>query len=732
MVLDFNTVPEFINPIYDDLGFSATVRIRNGNPQTDSNVRVEVVITDGDTNLELTGRVFFLNFANETQKDTFLNLPFVPRPSKILANIRVFNGNGTQVALAPNITLLFSGTTDGGMALHPPAVTGLVVSNITESAASFSWTKVVADPPLLDYIISILNVDTNTIFLGSTTIGFAQTGTAISALTPDTNYRFSIIARNSAGVSPETTADWTTLGVTTATVPDRPIQNNIAVISDTELGISWSAPSNDGGEPITSYRIIVIKQSTGETVSRFDVGIIPLSARATGLEPATEYKVRVAAINIIGRSALSNSKFATTTGVPITKPNTPVLTVSGIKTTKAKLSWSVAGGAANQDSFRLVLANVDAGTEVAFKPLGDITLFNLSNLIPATRYTVVIVAIKEGVESNPSTIEMFTTVTATEPPIGTKHLVIKGDPVPENLQLIANYNVRIVGGETLQGSLAEGADIIDGTNIMGKIYAGDTIKAEVNIGVSTDDFFFTGDLTSISSTHSLIATVDGNPVPVTVEPFPTPSADVSFNLVVEGLGTPPVLKTIGLVSLSTADLAELKTISGVQITNEQPSTAALDDLSELKLTISIIQNASLATRVQQNTLQQFIFEDEIEARVEYNFTLANFDLEPTFAHLVVLDQSLISIHTDVIEIFNPVHQQTIIWKAPAFGNKTVTLRFIVLDSSGRPMGSEIEAIAEDTTIPPKPPTPEGSSLLQKVFGAFALGTAITLLSSRGK
>jgi len=102
---------------------------------------------------------------------------------------------------------------------------------------------------------------------------------------------------------------------------------------------------------------------------------------------------------------------------------------------------------------------------------------------------------------------------------GKKHLVISGDPVPlENVDIVIPYSVKITGGETTLGPDANrGSDfIVDGTDIVAQIYAGLINKVGQEPFVTSDDFFFTGELVSITATLNLIATVDDVPFDTTI------------------------------------------------------------------------------------------------------------------------------------------------------------------------------------------------------------------------
>ena len=77
--------------------------------------------------------------------------------------------------------------------------------------------------------------------------------------------------------------------------PDAPRISNITAKS---MDLSWSAPSSDGGSPITAYNVerkeafstrwVPVEQVTGTT------------CKVPGLKEGTEYQFRVAAVNKAG------------------------------------------------------------------------------------------------------------------------------------------------------------------------------------------------------------------------------------------------------------------------------------------------------------------------------------------------------------------------------------------------------------------------------------------------
>jgi len=69
-------------------------------------------------------------------------------------------------------------------------------------------------------------------------------------------------------------------------------------IQATSLTVKWTAPVDDGGSPITAYRVVIIKGSSEiKNVNITDPGITSLSVG--DLERYTEYNVKVFARNVV-------------------------------------------------------------------------------------------------------------------------------------------------------------------------------------------------------------------------------------------------------------------------------------------------------------------------------------------------------------------------------------------------------------------------------------------------
>jgi hypothetical protein len=86
---------------------------------------------------------------------------------------------------------------------------------------------------------------------------------------------------------------------------------------NTQVSLSWSAPSSDGGSTITDY-VVQYSSNAGSTWTTFSDGTsTSTSATVTGLTNDTSYIFRVAATNSVGTGSYSTSSSSVTPSNPI-------------------------------------------------------------------------------------------------------------------------------------------------------------------------------------------------------------------------------------------------------------------------------------------------------------------------------------------------------------------------------------------------------------------------------
>ena len=120
-----------------------------------------------------------------------------------------------------------------------------------------------------------------------------------------------------------------------STVPGAPTGLTATASGSTQIDLSWTAPSSDGGSPITGYRIEV--SSDGGTIWQALITTTSTGGSHTGLSAGTTRHYRVSAINANGTGTASNVDDATTPTVP-GAPTGLTATASGTST--IDLAWT--------------------------------------------------------------------------------------------------------------------------------------------------------------------------------------------------------------------------------------------------------------------------------------------------------------------------------------------------------------------------------------------------------
>ena len=122
------------------------------------------------------------------------------------------------------------------------------------------------------------------------------------SLDPNTEYDIDVAAVNSAGRGTQVSGSSTT----DATTPNAPTGLSVT-IGETTADLSWTAPSDNGGESITSYEV-----SSDDGGTWTDTGDTDLTYQFTGLTANTEYDFKVRAVNSEGSGTASSTVTATT------------------------------------------------------------------------------------------------------------------------------------------------------------------------------------------------------------------------------------------------------------------------------------------------------------------------------------------------------------------------------------------------------------------------------------
>ena len=191
----------------------------------------------------------------------------------------------------------------------PGAPTRLIATANGQTIINLYWTTPVSNggSPITGYRIEIFpngvfNWTTLVADTTSTSTTYSHTGLAAGTTR---YYRVSAINANGTG-EPSNTAKVTTV----APVPGAPTDLSATASGTTQIDLSWTAPADDGGSPITTYGIHV--SPDGRTDWRTRAGNPNTTYSQIQLAPGTTRYYRVSAANAHGLSAFSNIASATT------------------------------------------------------------------------------------------------------------------------------------------------------------------------------------------------------------------------------------------------------------------------------------------------------------------------------------------------------------------------------------------------------------------------------------
>src|SRR6476661_8290585 len=137
----------------------------------------------------------------------------------------------------------------------------------------------------------------------------ALTSFTDTSVSNGTKYFYKVAAVNGVGTSPQSNEASAT-PQSAATVPSAP-QSLAAAATNTTVALTWTAPASNGGSAVTGYNVYRGTSAGGESATAIASNVSGTAFTDTGLVNGTAYFYRVAAVNAVGTSALSNEASAT-------------------------------------------------------------------------------------------------------------------------------------------------------------------------------------------------------------------------------------------------------------------------------------------------------------------------------------------------------------------------------------------------------------------------------------
>lgn len=398
-----------------------------------------------------------------------------------------------------------------------PGIPSAVVATPHDTTVGLSWTAPTTNggAPITGYLITATDTSTTpSPVTTSTTTGNGTTGT-VTGLTNGDSYTFTVAAINS--VTTGAPSDPST-AVTPFTVADAPT-GVTAVRGYRSVTLTWTAPTNTGGSPITTYKLFIY-DATNSSHSAVN-GYTPTgqgtatTATIASLFPGESYTFKVETVNAAGTSVLSAASNAVT---PYTLPGAPT-TVTGVRgDSSAALTWvaPAADGGSPITGYRIDSVDTFSGAMASTTAAAGATTATVTGLTNGDPYTFTVTAINAAGPGPASAITSSSTVTPATLP----SQVTGVTAVPGGSGATVTWTAGSNGGDPLTGSTVAWTDTSDqsGNHDGSQVATGAATTATVTGLVPGDAYFFT--VTPTNTVGSGPVSHESN----TVTPFDVPGA----------------------------------------------------------------------------------------------------------------------------------------------------------------------------------------------------------------
>jgi hypothetical protein len=316
-----------------------------------------------------------------------------------------FQAQSTGADGATGYSTVMSFTTTGTAPVGPPNISSVLVSNITNTSATITWTTDQASTSQVNYGTTAAYGSQSPL---NSTLQTSQSVT-LTGLTAGTTYDFDVVSAN-AGAMSSTSAN--AAFTTTNVVYTPPVITSVTTtnLTSTSVTVTWTT-----NQPAWSQVNYGATTSYGSSTTLDTTLVTAHSETITGLAAGTTYDFDVVSTNAAAQSTTSPNSTFTTPATTATPPNVGYVVAWGISNTGAVVTWSTD-----------VLANTQLayGTSTALGQLSPLQTtmaashgVTLTGLNPGTEYYFVAQSTGADGATGYSTVMNFTTTgTQTTPP----------------------------------------------------------------------------------------------------------------------------------------------------------------------------------------------------------------------------------------------------------------------------------------------------------------------------
>jgi hypothetical protein len=270
----------------------------------------------------------------------------------------------------------------------PPLVPGTptgVTATAGPGRATVNWTAPTTGGAPASYKVTPY---IGTVAQAAISVPAPASTTTITGLKAGTSYTFTVTGVNEGGSGPES-AKSNAVTPTAITVPAAPTAVT-ATAGGASATVKWTAPTSDGGSPITGYKVIPYKSGVAQTATNVEAEVS--TTVITGLTPGASYTFKVAAINAIGTGAESVASNAVTP-TTATVPGAPTAIGATAKSSGAVVTWTApaSNGGSPVSGYKVV--PYKSGVAQVATTVGNVTTATVGGLADGVGYTFKVAAI---------------------------------------------------------------------------------------------------------------------------------------------------------------------------------------------------------------------------------------------------------------------------------------------------------------------------------------------------
>ncbi|MEY3406307.1 MAG: hypothetical protein RLZZ556_379, partial [Actinomycetota bacterium] len=301
--------------------------------------------------------------------------------------------------------------------------------------------------------------------------------------------------------------------------------------------LSWQAPETDGGSALTDY-LVERSIDDGAWIALTKQTSTATNLQVTGLEPSTNYRFRIAAVNGPGISNYSTVVSATTSEQALSSPRN--LATSQITATAILLSWQtpLTTGGQTVSNYLVEYSSDSGSTWLTYpKQVSSETSLNISDLQPGKTYILRVSAITASATSSPSA--SLTATTLASVPSQARSITFSAvtktslsvnwlAPITNNGSEVTNYQVEMSSNSGSTWTKIDRTVSTNTSTLVSGLIAGSTYQFRVfainSVGI--------GDASDAKSITTVQASIPSAPANLTFSNIRANSISASWTAVV--------------------------------------------------------------------------------------------------------------------------------------------------------------------------------------------------------